>query len=198
MTRFSIAAVACTLLLGACSKEPESAGPSEGAEPSAAVAEPAAHPHEHPTTTAAAITAELPPVPEGASVRFVEPKDGAKLVGPLENGKVTVPVKMGAQGIAIKPAGAIEAGSGHHHVLIDVPDGVAAGTVVPADERHVHFGQGQTEADLALTPGAHTLTLQFADGIHRSYGPALSSAIAVEVAATGTVAAADTATAPND
>lgn len=184
MTRSAIAAVTCTFLFWACSKQPEHA--PESAEPSEPAA-PVAAAHEHPT--AAAPTGELPPIPAGAKVLFVEPKDGAKLVGPLENGKVMVTVKMGAEGIAIKPAGPVEAGSGHHHVLVDVPDGIAAGAVVPKDDRHVHFGQGQTEAQLALPPGQHTLTLQLADGVHRSYGPALSAKIQVDIAGAGTVAA---------
>ena len=53
--------------------------------------------------------------------------------------------------------------------------------MVPADATHLHFGKGQTETMLKLTPGKHTLTLQFADGAHQSYGPDLSSTITVEV-----------------
>jgi hypothetical protein len=122
-------------------------------------------------------------------VWFLEPTDGAKIEGPLENGKVRVAVKMGAEGIAIKPAGPVEAGSGHHHILVD-SGALAAGGVVPKDEQHLHFGKGQTEATLELTPGAHTLELQLADGMHRSYGPQLSSSIKITVVAAGTVAAA--------
>ena len=53
----------------------------------------------------------------------------------------------------------------------------------------MHFGKGQTEAALALTPGEHVLSLQFADGIHRSYGSALSASIKITTAGTGTLPA---------
>jgi hypothetical protein len=162
----------------------EPAPPAPEAPPAAAA--PGADEHVHPTPSAAAPPLELPAVPAGARVLFVAPKDGEKIVGPLENGKVTVALKMGAEGITVQPAGPVAAGSGHHHVLIDV-EPVAKGTVVPKDEQHVHFGQGQTEATLALAPGPHTLQLQFADGIHRSYGPELSAKIAISVGAAGSV-----------
>jgi hypothetical protein len=194
----AVLAWALALCAGACSQQPKEPAEAPPAAPEAPAAAPApaaaAAPHDHADMAAAAATMELPPVPAGAKVFFVEPAEGAKIVGPLENGKVTVAVKMGAEGIAIKPAGAVEAGSGHHHVLIDVPEGVAQGAIVPKDEQHLHFGQAQTEAKVALAPGDHTLTLQLADGIHRSYGPALSASVKLSVAAAGSVAAAATAT----
>ena len=193
----------CCLLL-ACNKpaaepaasaesEPAALAPAEPA-PVAPTPAPAAAPatgHEgHPTAEAAAAI-PLPAVPAGAKVSFVVPRDGEKVAGVLANGKVAVKVQMGAEGIAIKPAGPVEAGSGHHHVLIDA-QAPAAGEVVPKDETHLHFGQAQTEADIALAPGEHTLTMQLADGIHRSYGPQLSTTIKITVVGAGTVEAAPT------
>ena len=61
-------------------------------------------------------------------------------------------------------------GTGHHHLIVD-GKAVPKGSVVPADATHMHFGKGQTETTLKLPPGKHTLTLQFADGAHQSYGP---------------------------
>jgi hypothetical protein len=197
--------LSCLLVtLLACNKPAEPAASSES-EPAAAVAPaapPAAAPapaaahedHAHPTAEAAAAIA-LPAVPAGAKVSFVAPRDGEKITGPLENGKVSVKVQMGAEGIAIKPAGPVEAGSGHHHILIDA-DPLPAGTVVPKDETHLHFGQGQTEANLPLSIGEHTLTMQLADGIHRSYGPALASTIKINVTGAGTVGANPTLGSP--
>jgi len=124
---------------------------------------------------------ELPAVPQGAKVFFIEPADGATVQGPAVDGKVEVAVKMGADSIEVKPAGAVEAGAGHHHIFVDA-DPAAAGSVVPADAQHLHFGKAQTEAKVALTPGEHTLRLQFADGLHRSYGPQLASQIKITVA----------------
>lgn len=127
---------------------------------------------------------EMPAVPEGASVRFVSPADGATVTGPLVDGKVEVAVQMGVEGMALKPAGEVEAGTGHHHILVDTQP-VPAGTAVPADEQHIHFGKAQTEAKLQLAPGQHVLMLQFADGMHRSYGPQVSARIAITVEAAG-------------
>jgi len=116
---------------------------------------------------------EFAPVPGGASVRIVEPVDGASLVSP-------VTVVFSVKGATIKPAGVPEAGTGHHHLLIDT-GATPAGVVVGADATHLHFGKGQTEAKVVLSPGRHTLTLQFADGLHRSYGPELSHTIKITV-----------------
>ena len=87
---------------------------------------------------------------------------------------------MGVEGMEIEPAGEVNPGKGHHHVLIN--DGFTeSGVVVPADETHIHFGKGQTEADLELEPGEYTLTLQFADGLHQSFGEPMSASINVVV-----------------
>jgi hypothetical protein len=126
------------------------------------------------------VPADMPAVPAGAKISFVAPDAGATIEGRAEEGTVEVALKMGADGIAVKPAGEIEVGSGHHHIIIDQP-GVPRGQVVPKDASHVHFGKGQTETTLALAPGKHTLTLQFADGAHRSYGEALRASIEVTV-----------------
>jgi len=53
--------------------------------------------------------------------------------------------------------------------------------VVPSDATHLHFGKAQTRAVVSLAPGEHTLTLQLADGIHRSYGPELAASITIHV-----------------
>lgn len=172
--RLSLTASSFALLL-ACGEKPSEPAPAP-AEPAAPVAPAAAPP---PTTPPP--TLEIPPVPEGAKVSFVEPADGAKIEGPLTDGKVKVVVKMGAENITVKPAGAPEAGTGHHHLLIDT-DLTAKGDVVSQDEQHLHFGKGQTETEIALTPGEHSLKLQFADGIHRSYGSQLSAQIKVSIA----------------
>jgi hypothetical protein len=170
-------------LCAACSPDPQEAPAAEPAAPVAAPTTQPADEHAHPAAAeATAPPTAPPPVPEGAKVAFVSPSDGAVVKGALVDGKIKVQVRMAAEGIAVKPAGPIEAGSGHHHILIDT-EPTPTGMVVPADDTHLHFGQAQTEAELTLTPGDHTLTLQFADGIHRSYGPALSSTIKLTVEA---------------
>jgi len=77
----------------------------------------------------------------------------------------TFVVKMGAAGVAVDPSGEVVPGSGHMHILVDT-DFIEAGEIIPADEQHLHFGDGSLEAELTLTPGEHTLHLQFADGLH--------------------------------
>ncbi len=111
---------------------------------------------------------------EKNGVFFVEPKRGANVHSPLK-------VKFGVRGMTVKPAGALEKGTGHHHLLIDAERSLPAGTIVPADEKHLHFGKGQTETEVSLAPGTHSLTLQFADGTHASYGPAWAKTITVFV-----------------
>ncbi len=107
------------------------------------------------------------------SVFFISPKEGAKIKG-------VVKVEMGLKGMKIHPAGKLVDGTGHHHILIN-QDPMPKGTVIPADENHIHFGKGQTSTELKLKPGKYKLTLQFADGEHRSYGPKLSSSMHIEV-----------------
>ena len=92
------------------------------------------------------------------SVGFELPGDGATVSSPFE-------VVMTAAGLVVEPSGEINEGAGHFHILVDT-DFIPAGQVIPTDEQHLHYGQGQTEISLELEPGAHTLRLQFADGAH--------------------------------
>jgi hypothetical protein len=128
--------------------------------------------HNHMAETTA--IEPLPEIPAKAKVFFVNLKDGQKIKSPFK-------VKMGASGIALDSAGVLRPASGHHHILIDAGDSLAAGTVVPKDSTHLHFGNAQKEAELKLTPGEHKLTLQYADGIHRSYGGKLAASVTVTV-----------------
>jgi hypothetical protein len=129
--------------------------------------------HHHVADTSQAIQ-PLPAIPEGAKVFFVNLKEGQKIKSPFK-------VQMGVSGIALDSAGIIRPASGHHHILIDNGDSLTAGIVVPKDSAHLHFGNAQKEAELTLAPGQHKLTLQYADGIHRSYGGKLASSVTVTV-----------------
>jgi hypothetical protein len=106
-------------------------------------------------------------------VSFIEPKDGATVTNPVH-------VKFAVDGMKVAPAGTITEGTGHHHLLIDGQP-VPKGAVIPANDKSLHFGKGQSETEITLPPGDHTLTLQFGDGAHRSYGPAWSQTITVHV-----------------
>jgi hypothetical protein len=111
-----------------------------------------------------------------------EPKQAVSIVEPANGAVVSSPFKLrfGIKGMAVAPAGTMTADTGHHHLLINL-DAVPAGTVVPFTEGHMHFGKGQTEAEITLPPGTYKLTAQFANGAHQSYGKALSQTITVTV-----------------
>jgi len=111
-------------------------------------------------------------MPEGR-VYFIAPQDGDSLQSP-------VVVEMGVEGMAIEPAGEVHEGMGHHHLIIN-GSYVEKGVVIPADSTHIHFGKGQTSDTLNLKPGDYSLTLQFADGLHQSYGEGWSSTIHITV-----------------
>jgi len=116
----------------------------------------------------------LPAIPEGAKVFFKNLREGQTLSSPVK-------VQMGATKISIDSAGTIKPASGHFHLLIDQGDSTASGVVVPKDSTHLHFGNAQKEATLTLSPGKHRIALQFADGIHRSYGNKLAAAVSINV-----------------
>ena len=106
-------------------------------------------------------------------VDFVEPKNGDTVPS-------TFTVRFAVDGMTVAPAGDMTAGTGHHHLLIDTAD-IEENAVIPMDDKHRHFGKGQTETQITLPPGQHTLTMQFADGAHRSYGATYRKSIQVTV-----------------
>ena len=128
-------------------------------------------------------------VPEGARVMFVSPVEGTVITGEPKDGKVKVHVRMGATGIKVQPAGKVVPGTGHHHIIINA-DATKLGEPVPKDATHIHYGGGQTETDLHLAPGSYKLTMQFANGVHQSYGSKLSATIHIVVKSKSTPAGA--------
>ncbi|MEM6487311.1 MAG: DUF4399 domain-containing protein, partial [Pseudomonadota bacterium] len=48
-------------------------------------------------------------------------------------------------------------------------------SAVPNDEKHRHFGGGQTLVSLELPPGTHTLHLVLADHLHVPHDPPVMS-----------------------
>ena len=105
--------------------------------------------------------------PAGASVYFIAPQDGATVSNP-------VTVLFGLKGMGVAPAGVDKAKTGHHHLLIDtaLEDYENA---VPSDKMHRHFGGGQTQTSVALTPGTHTLQLVLGDQNHIPHKPPVQS-----------------------
>lgn len=130
------------------------------------------------------------PSPPGASAYFVDLKDGAT-IGP------TTTIHFGLHGMGVAPAGSDKANSGHHHLLIDT-DLPPLDQPIPNDENHMHFGAGQTEVDLTLTPGPHTLQLLLGDKNHIPHSPpVMSPRIHVTVAAVAPAPAPAAAVAPS-
>ena len=107
--------------------------------------------------------------PAGAKVYFIAPKNGATVQNP-------VVVKFGLKGMTIAPAGTQTENSGHHHLLVDTDlSDLNLSAPLPANDKILHFGKGQTETTLTLPPGKHTLELLFADYQHMSFDPPLHS-----------------------
>jgi Domain of unknown function (DUF4399) len=117
----------------------------------------------------AATAQDLSKSPAGAKVAILEPANGAIVASP-------VTVKFGITGMEVSPAGTEKPNSGHHHLLINqkLADPKAA---IPADDKHKHFGKGQTEATVELPPGTHTLQLVLGDHNHIPHDPAVQSEV---------------------
>jgi hypothetical protein len=110
---------------------------------------------------------------ETQGVEFVNLKDGDVVSSPFK-------VKFAVTGMSLAPAGDSTVNTGHHHLLINA-EGIPSGQIVPADERHIHFGKAQTETEVTLKSGNYRLTLQFANGLHQSYGEVMRKSIQITV-----------------
>jgi hypothetical protein len=107
--------------------------------------------------------------PEGASLYFISPENGAKVKSP-------VVARFGLAGMGVAPAGMARGKTGHHHVLIDTDaKTLDMSKPLPSSDRVKHFGGGQTEARLELPPGKHTLQLVLGDENHVPFDPPLMS-----------------------
>jgi hypothetical protein len=117
------------------------------------------------------------PAPANAKVYFINLKDGDTVTSP-------VTIRFGLSGMGIAPAGTQVPDTGHHHLLIDAAplEGDALNEAIPMDEHHLHFGKGQTEANVTLSKGSHTLQLVLGDWSHIPHKtPVMSERITVNV-----------------
>jgi hypothetical protein len=103
----------------------------------------------------------------GAAVFIITPGNNETVSSPVN-------VKFGISGIAVAPAGEMRENAGHHHLIIDAEAPDMSGPI-PNDERHFHFGKGQTEASIELEPGEHTLQLVLGDWAHIPHDPPVVS-----------------------
>ena len=117
--------------------------------------------------------------PPKVSVYVISPKNGDAVTNPFT-------VQFGLIGMGIAPAGDDKPNTGHHHLLIDTtlsPDELKQPIV--NDARHLHFGGGQTETELTLPRGRHTLQLVFGDWSHTPFNPPIVSLVITVTVKTG-------------
>jgi hypothetical protein len=115
------------------------------------------------------------PAPDDAEVYFIEPMDDAAVAE-------TFTVKFGLTGMGVAPAGIDMQDTGHHHLLIDVAMLPDMTMPLPATAQIVHFGKGQTETEVTLPPGVHSLQLLLGNHLHIPHDlPVLSDRITVTV-----------------
>jgi hypothetical protein len=121
------------------------------------------------------------PSSEGAEVYFIDLKDGASVPSKLK-------INFGLRNMGVAPAGSDRANSGHHHLLID-SELPPLNEPIANDFNHLHFGSGQTETEITLQPGEHTLQLLMGDKDHIPHTPpVMSPRIRVRVAGAAAVA----------
>jgi hypothetical protein len=107
------------------------------------------------------------PAPPDSKLYFVSPQDGAEVSSP-------VTVRFGLSGMGVAPAGVNLEKTGHHHLVIDadLPD---LDKPIPGNDNYRHFGGGQTEVVLQLSPGQHTLQMLLGDFTHIPHDPPVVS-----------------------
>ena len=107
--------------------------------------------------------------PRRARIFFVDLKDGATIPSKVK-------IRFGIENMEIAPAGTAKANTGHHHLLIDtrLPP---LDQPIPSDFNHIHFGAGQTEAEITLPAGEHTLQLLLGDHAHIPHNPPVVSEV---------------------
>ena len=100
---------------------------------------------------------------------FENLKDGDTVTSPFK-------VKFGVSGMEVKPSGDETPNSGHFHLLIDSElSGDQLKAAIPSDDKHLHFGKGQTETDVTLPAGKHTLQIVMGDSKHVPHDPPVMS-----------------------
>jgi hypothetical protein len=114
----------------------------------------------------AGAVAQSPAAPEGATVYFISPQGGDKV-------PQTFKVQFGLSGMGVAPAGVDLPKTGHHHLLVDMAELPPRGE--PMGKDIMHFGGGQTEGEVTLEPGEHTLQLMVGDKNHVPFDPPVIS-----------------------
>lgn len=117
----------------------------------------------------------ISPAPADAMVYIINPTDGATV-------PKTFTVKFGLSGMGIAPSGVDVENTGHHHLFVDVTEYPDFSAPLPTTDHILHFGGGQTETQLTLTPGEHTLQLVLGNFAHIPHdAPVISKKITIHV-----------------
>ena len=162
-----VALITSTALLQACSDNSEDAA-KEAAAPAAEAPATADHSNHMNTDDSADKPAASGITRSSAAAEIVSPANGATVSSPVK-------VVFGLEGMDVSPAGKEKENSGHHHLLIDLDKMPDMNMPLPANDQVVHFGKGQTETELELEPGTHTLQLLLGDYRHVPHEPAVVS-----------------------
>lgn len=110
------------------------------------------------------------PTYDNTPVYFISPQDGDTVSSPFT-------VRFGLQsGMSVAPAGVVRENSGHHHLIINAPL-PNLNQPIPLSEQYIHYGKGQTESEVTLPAGEHTLQLLFGDAYHRPHETPLYSKV---------------------
>ena len=117
---------------------------------------------------AVAASAQRTPSPPGAAVYIISPANG-------ETVPSTFTVVFGLKGMGVAPAGIDLPDTGHHHLLINAKALPDLNLSMPMTPELLHFGKGQTEAEITLPKGRHTLQLILGDKLHIPHDPAVIS-----------------------
>lgn len=119
--------------------------------------------------------ADLSPAPESAAAYIISPSNGETVSSPFV-------IQFGLSGMGVAPAGVDRPNTGHHHLLIDVDELPSLTEPLQGSEQVLHYGAGQTETELSLTPGNHTLQLVLGNYSHIPHDtPVISEKIMVTV-----------------
>tara|TARA_B110000879_G_C10882596_1_gene397391 strand:- start:115 stop:543 length:429 start_codon:yes stop_codon:yes gene_type:complete len=113
--------------------------------------------------------------PENAEVYFIQPTDGQIVKGNFK-------ISFGLKNMGVAPAGTDRKNTGHHHLLIDTDALPDMTQPLPSTDKIKHFGGGQTETEITLSPGQHTLQLILGNYVHVPHSePVISSKIIITV-----------------
>ena len=100
-------------------------------------------------------------------VYFINLEDGDRVESPFL-------IQFGLSNMGVAPAGTDRKNTGHHHLLINVND-IDLTKPIPSSSNHIHFGGGQTESLVELSPGNYSMQLVLGDMTHTPHQPPIIS-----------------------